>query len=535
MAVRWCLQRATGPIDAIALALREPRDLGRTALTSWLSDLGNGSVNRLVDSLRGEPATLDEIIRYPLSTQQQRTENLHRLLRDSGIDTGSTQVVHVDHHLAHAASAYFTAGLPEALVITMDGRGDDLSGSVTIGRDGELTVLETINWMQSIGHLYAAATVVCGFRAMRHEGKITGLAAHGQVDSRLYQSLRELYGAPEGGWTRIGLSHSIPVGPYPDSRFGAQIEVLRSLTGGLDPEVVAATVQRLTEDVVSEYVQAKFHGTRSRHLLLAGGLFANVLLNQRIFEACPVDRLHVHPAMSDAGLGAGAALHHFHRSNQFRAEGLDHAFLGPSYNDSEITLALDWAGLTYEDHGEDIHHQVGQILADGFVVARFHGATEYGPRALGNRSILYQATDPTVNDWLNTKLDRTEFMPFAPATLTEFAGECYQLPDAIERTAEFMTITVPCTTTMQAVSPAAVHIDGTARPQLVHPDRNPSFHRVLSSYHSRTGLPSVLNTSFNRHEEPIVNTPAEAVASFLEFDIDYLAIGRFLVSGRGQR
>ena len=533
-AIAWCLGRATGPLDAVVLALEKPEDLHRAALLSWMSDIGGGSEKRLVRSIRGEPASLETVLQYPLLTQRHRTEALLTLLSSSGVDLDSVPVSHVNHHVAHAASAYFTSGVKEALVVTMDGRGDDLAGSVMIGRDGHLEPLEEINWMQSIGHLYAAATVVCGFKAMRHEGKVTGLAAHGKVNESLYRALHQYFESSEGTWTTIGLSRDVPIGPYPDSRFAQQIEIVKAHAQEVTREDIAATVQGLTEDVVVPYIGARLRSTRSRNVLLAGGLFANVLLNQRIVELGNMDYVYIHPAMSDAGLGAGAAMSHFYQHLRYDGRLLDNVFLGPSYTDSEIQRTLDDSGVGYQDLGANIDERVGQLLAEGSVVARFTGALEYGPRALGNRSILYQTTAPDVNDWLNRKLKRTEFMPFAPATLSEHADECYELSQTIERTAEFMTVTVPCTARMKLTSPAVVHIDGTARPQLVHRERNPSLHHVLFTYYNLTGIPSVLNTSFNRHEEPIVRTPEEALESFLEFDLDYLAIGPFLVRARGQ-
>jgi carbamoyltransferase len=176
-----------------------------------------------------------------------------------------------------------------------------------------------------------------------------------------------------------------------------------------------------------------------------------------------------------------------------------------------------------------IEPQIARLIADGKVVARFNGRMEYGPRALGNRSILYHAMDPAVNQWLNKRLGRTEFMPFAPATLMEHASDCYLDLAGCEHAAQFMTLTFDCTEKMKQTSPAAVHVDGTARPQLVTDRSNPSFYKILKEYHALTGIPSVINTSFNMHEEPIVCTPEDGVRAFLQGNLDYLAIGDFLV------
>ncbi len=209
-------------------------------------------------------------------------------------------------------------------------------------------------------------------------------------------------------------------------------------------------------------------------------------------------------------------------------------FLGPGFSEDEIVAALKRAQLPFT-HYSVIEPKLAMLLAAGKVVARFDGRMEYGPRALGNRSILYHAKEPAVNQWLNQRLGRTEFMPFAPATLAEKRADCYLNTCGGEYAAEFMTLTFDCTDEMKRDSPAAVHVDGTARPQLVTPQSNPGFHRILNEYYKLTGIPTLINTSFNMHEEPIVCSPDDAIRAFLQGNLDYLAIGSFLVphpSGR---
>ncbi len=206
---------------------------------------------------------------------------------------------------------------------------------------------------------------------------------------------------------------------------------------------------------------------------------------------------------------------------------MEHVFLGPSFSDEEIRQELERAGVEADYH-QDIESEMAKLLASGKVVARFNGPMEYGPRALGNRSILYQPTDPSVNDWLNDALARTEFMPFAPATLWEKADASFEGVDGARQTARFMTITFRCTPWMQETCPGVVHLDGTARPQLVRQDDNPSFYRVIEEYQRLTGLPTIINTSFNMHEEPIVCTPQDAIRAFRQGRLDFLAIGHWL-------
>jgi carbamoyltransferase len=237
--------------------------------------------------------------------------------------------------------------------------------------------------------------------------------------------------------------------------------------------------------------------------------------------------------MSDEGLALGAAYWFWAEIAGFAPGGwtpyrpMTMCF-GPQFSNEEIEKVLA-KGQTKYEYVEDIEAKVARLLADGQVVARFDGRMEYGPRALGNRSILYQPTDPTVNDWLNKRLVRTEFMPFAPVTLKEYADQCYVNVNGSAHSARFMTVTFECTEWMKKNCPAVVHIDGTARPQFIDRLLEPSYYRIVDEYRKLTGLPCLINTSFNMHEEPIVCTPADAIRAFQLGHLDYLAIGNYLV------
>jgi carbamoyltransferase len=278
---------------------------------------------------------------------------------------------------------------------------------------------------------------------------------------------------------------------------------------------------------VLELISETISDADQTNCVLAGGLFANVRLNRRI-KSLGFKNLYVYPAMGDEGLGLGAALGFLapHDPNQYR---LDHVYLGPHYSETKIEAALLESGLKYEccDMIED---KIAELLADGRLVARFAGPMEFGPRALGNRSILYQTTDTSVNKWLNERLRRTEFMPFAPVTLAERANELYEELDGLERCTRFMTVCVMCTDRMRRLSPAVVHVDGTARPQLIDRQTNPSYYHILERYYELTGIPSLINTSFNMHGEPIVCSPQDAIRCFVQGHLDYLAMGPFLIA-----
>jgi carbamoyltransferase len=265
--------------------------------------------------------------------------------------------------------------------------------------------------------------------------------------------------------------------------------------------------------------------TKCDSIVLSGGVTANVKMNQRLHEIEEVERTFVYPNMGDGGCGTGLATLW---SWPGGARTIHDVYYGPSYTPAEIRAELEKAGLAFAEPASLVREVARRIHA-GEVIGRFGGRMEYGPRALGNRSILYHAKEPDVNQWLNKRLGRTEFMPFAPVTLWEAREKCYVNVQGAEHTAEFMTMTFDCTEWMRKTCPAAVHIDGTARPQLVRREVNAEYYDILKEYEKLSGIPCLINTSFNMHEEPIVCSPADAVRAFLQGNLDGLAIGPYFV------
>jgi carbamoyltransferase len=441
-------------------------------------------------------------------------EELETNLRELGL-LGKLKRYH--HHSAHAASAFYASGFDKALVVTLDGYGSGLAGSINVAHDSRIRRIHKLEYPHSLGTFYESVTSALGFRPSRHEGKIVGLAAYGDSSILLDIILDRFHQEP--GNFRIIESNNVYFARY-----------LASLFPKID---VAAAWQRALEVVTVNYVRHYVEKTGLDTIVLAGGVIANVKLNQRIFEIPGVRRIFVYPNMGDGGCGTGAAFMAGPDSAHGGAR-YESVYLGPDYGEDVIERELHAAGLKSERH-DRIEPVVARLIHEGNVVARFNGRMEYGPRALGNRSILYRASEPEVNQWLNQRLGRTEFMPFAPATLYEERDSCYSNMDGAEFSAQFMSLTFDCTDFMKKTCPAAVHVDGTARPQLVTESANPSFYRVLKEYHRLSGVPSVINTSFNMHEEPIVNTPGDAIRAFLQGNLDYLAIGNHLVRHPSQR
>jgi carbamoyltransferase len=443
------------------------------------------------------------------------------LAQDFGI---SAPVKFVNHHLAHAASAYYTSDFEDALVVTMDGGGDGHCSHVYSVRGGRFENLARIDSYDSLGNYYAYVTAICGFKAKRHEGKITGLAARGKP---VYRDLLEsMIGCEQGLLVNRGRV-----------LFNQALETIKSrLPADWTMEDLAASIQLVAEEnargCVGHWVRQSGH----RNVALAGGLFANVRINEEVHKIPEVQRTFVHPGMTDEGLAVGAALalegeRRAAAGTPWRPRQLDGVYLGNEYGEQEIAAAVRAAGLEASHHPGAVEPAIAERLAQGKVVARFNGRMEYGPRALGNRSILYQPGDPSVNDWLNELLRRTEFMPFAPSSLYEHSDQLYRDASGALDTARFMTITFHCTEWMQERCSGVVHVDRTARPQAVREQDNPSYYRIIDEYRKRTGVPVVINTSFNIHEEPIVRTPEDAVRAFLDSALDYLAIGDLLVPG----
>jgi len=451
---------------------------------------------------------------------RERLQQIPAVLRQSyGINA---PITFYDHHYCHATKAYYHSGFDKALVVTLDGGGDGLSGSVYVGRNGRLTRQTTVDSFNSLGNFYSYITELCGFSAEKHEGKITGLAALGKP---IYaDTLRQFIRYQRPGQIR----YSVPM--YHRSALRLLAE---RLPADFDRADLAASVQLVLEEIGSAFVDYWLEKTGLRHVAVAGGVFANVKFNQRVHELDRVDAFFVHPAMDDGGLSVGSALAFLSEqpdSNPTRLiQQLPNVYYGQDYTDIYIEESIARSGFEASEI-IDMPQTIAELLIQGHVVARFTGRMEFGPRALGHRTILYQTSDPSVNDWLNHNLDRTEFMPFAPATLAEEAHRCYLGLNGAEDPARFMTITFDCTDEMKSQSPGVVHTDGTARPQLVDPQTAPDFYEILKVYHQKTGIPSLINTSFNMHGEPIVCSPEDALRSFHQGNLDYLAIGNWLVS-----
>ncbi len=427
---------------------------------------------------------------------------------------GRTVTIH-DHHRCHAGAAYYAGPDVDTLVVVADGIGDGLALTVYRGRDGALERLGAMPYPDSYGLLYATLTGFLGFRPFRHEGKLTGLAALGDA------AAVKVPFPFEGPATQRRFTQ----------RFGAPLRPWLTTLRPYRREDVCAWLQKGLEDELGALLAAWVARTGLPRVALAGGVFANVRLNQRIAALPAVSSLSIFPHMGDGGLAAGAAYVAWAAATPTaRPTPLRDAFLGPAWDTNALAEAVSGAGLVPR-RVQDLEDQVAERLARGQIVARFDGAMEYGPRSLGNRSILAAATDSSMTQRLNIALSRSDFMPFAPVLLADDADTWVDGLAPVRDAARFMTVTAQARPALAAACPAAVHVDGSLRPQLADAS-TPGLTRTVAAYRRLTGVPALINTSFNLHEEPIVRTPAEALATWRAARIDALVMGPFLVTVR---
>ncbi len=456
------------------------------------------------------------------------------------------QLVGEDHHMSHAASAYYTSGFDKCLIVTIDGSGDGLSHTTCLGEDGLIRRLSATPLQFSPGVFYSAITKYLGFKRHRHEGKITGLAAYGDP-MKLYPFMSNVLNVSDDAMSfssrldynfsnlkKLGWGMRLCKGAYFRSlETNYLLDIFGQVLKHDKPEDVAAAAQYCLEEAVLKVISQGLKQTGCKYAALAGGVFGNVKLNQRILELPGVEGIFIHPNMGDGGTALGGAYLAWAKELEKNGRKLMPArmrdvYLGAEYSDDEIYHEIQKKGIACE-FCKDIEVKSAEFLSKGLIVGRFNGRMEYGPRALGNRSILAQATDATIMDWLNERLNRTEFMPFAPSILAEDAGQFYENAEKSAYPCEFMTITCRTKDSVLDLAPGAHHVDFTARPHIVRKDVNPSYYSILENYKKMTKLPLILNTSFNAHEHPIVESPRDAIESFLSGTVDVLAIGHFLI------
>jgi len=424
----------------------------------------------------------------------------------------------IEHHLAHAASAYFSQEKNEGLVITMDAGGEGYCSHVYIANNNKIKLVHKILAYNSLAIYYGYITKILGFTPLRHEGKVLGLSASGEskiVENKLrnfiYFDKKKLNFINKGGY------------------YNKAYLKLQKILKEYSKQDIAAGIQSVTEKLMVEYINClleKFSNNKKTNIFLAGGIFANIRLNQKISNLPNVKHCYVFPNMGDGGLGAGCALDTSFRHNELSFRNRQSMSLGSNYTSFNKDLI---SNSKYEIlNCSNVYKFIASKLNEKKIIGIFQGKMEYGPRALGNRSIICSAKDNAINNILNHKLKRSEFMPFAPCVLNEDFSKFFE-SNMEPEDFEYMTFTCKTKKICEDLVPAIVHIDKTARPQTVYKEKNNFLYTLLSEYKKITGFGLLINTSFNVHEEPIVESCEDALRAFEMSKLDYLVLENLVI------
>lgn len=537
------------PSRAVAYCLEVARDRGREVdhvAFGWdCPKYGDGRMARFFEKEINERYAVDDATRRWQSWMQKTfdpvsvREKIEDSLVELGLDREALPPVHfLPHHLTHAAGAYLLSGFDHAAVLTLDGSGEEMCTGLWVGQNGSLEERESIPMPHSLGWYYAAITEYLGFAAYDGEYKVMGLACYGETDADLLGRLRKLLIIDaEAGSYQLDPSF-IHYGPHNySSRFtDALVELIGSPPRERETEPtdfhksVAYVAQELLEEVGISLARRAAQLSGSRRLCLAGGSALNCKMVQQILLSDAVDDVFVLPNAGDGGQALSAAVLLSQQLTGRRPERLRSVALGPEFADEEIKGILEECCLDYTVEGNPCP-RAAQDLADGCVVGWFQGRMEFGPRSLGNRSILADPRRIASRDKVNAVVKYREYWrPFCPSILAEAASDYFEIRPS---DAPFMTITLPVRESRKQEIEAVVHVDGTARPQFVHDDTHPRYAELLRAFRDLTGIPVLLNTSFNVKGEPIVCSPRDAIRNFYTCGMDVLYLGGFRLSKRG--
>ena len=430
-------------------------------------------------------------------------------------ETGESwkKIRYMPHHIAHAASALRFSGFEESIIISLDGVGEDNAGLLGYFRDGKIHTIRHVGINQSLGWLYAKATEICGFLPHSHEGKLMGLAAYGTPRENYLKNIAELTDNGyilKKNWTR-----------RLEKRFKKRKENEKLTQEHKD---LAASVQQFVEEAAARLAQYLYKKTKMRNICLAGGVALNCDMNSRLAQLNCFDNIFIQPVANDAGTALGAAAELYFQKTGKKCEPLTHSHYGPEYSNEEIEKILKETKLKYRKVSDLA--EVARKIYEGKIVGWFSGRMEFGPRALGGRSILANPSFPGIKDKINKEVKHREpWRPFAPSVLKEYAAQYFEN----YHSSPFMLLTFQTKAEKIKDIQAAVHVDGTARVQEVSKKTNSKYYELISEFQKISGIPVLLNTSFNDRGEPICLSPKDALKTFYSTGIDALVLGDFIL------
>lgn len=440
----------------------------------------------------------------------------------------------VNHHLAHGSSSFFVSPFNEAAILTIDGSGEFDTVTLGIGKDKKIQTVESIAYPHSLGLLYDAVSIYLGFTELEGAGKVMGLASYGKP-AYLNEFKKIVKFKPDGKF-EFDLTYfqyhlaRREQNEWVSKKFNRAFGPAREMDGPLDQRHmdIAASLQKIVEETIFHIAERLYELTGQKNLCIAGGVALNSVANAKLVSNSRFREFYISPIANDAGGAIGAAFYVYHQVfDRPRSTIMTHAYLGPSFTDEEIETALNsFSGLNIKKSAE-IEKETAILLSEGKIIGWLQGRMEGGPRALGNRSIIVDPRNPQMMDILNRRVKfREVFRPFAPSILEEYNFEYFKT----DYPSPFMLMVYETREDKRKVIPAVVHIDGTGRVQTVNRNDNLRYRRLIEEFHKITGVPVILNTSFNIRGEPIVCTPEDAIVCFLGTDMDYLVLGDFLVS-----
>jgi carbamoyltransferase len=460
-----------------------------------------------------DPLFLSYVVNAPEYLRDGWPHHLQPRFIGSNIDTSKWHFV--DHHLSHAASAFHASPYRNAAVLTIDGRGEKATTSYYVGKDNDLTCIGQVNMPHSLGLLYEKVTTHLGFLHSSDEYKVMALASYGKPTfEKEFQSMIHVHG--NGQYTIDDVDFTALFGP--PRRKGDEFTAHHFN--------IAHSLQKVLQETVLHLVNWLYDETQEETLCMAGGVALNCVMNAYLRDKSRFKNIWVQPAAGDAGTALGAALwvDAKERGTSARAFEMNHAYWGPDFSDEAIEKFLTWAKVPYRKV-DDVARETASILAQNKIIGWYQGRMEFGPRALGSRSILASPISPEMQGRLNEVKDREDFRPVAPVVLEEDANEWFN--DA--HYSPFMLFVYPVREDKAERIPAVRHVDGTARIQTVNQRQHPAYHNLLTEFKKLTGVPVLVNTSFNTLGKPIVSSPRDAVECFWTSPFDALVIGSYVI------
>ena len=456
------------------------------------------------------------------------------LKKDFGYDK---ELWYIPHHLSHAASAFYLSGFRKAAVVTIDGVGEWATTTTGMANGTDIIVQQEIRFPHSLGLLYSAITAYLGFEVNDAEYKVMGYAAYGNPETYRDKFQQLIHVFPDGSFELNPIYFTYT---WSDRMYNKKLEQLfglptRPKESGVQQNYadIAAGLQETLETAVISLLEATYKRYKTKNLCMAGGVALNSVMNGKLLSHTPFTNLYIPPDPGDAGGAMGAALYASVKKSEFKTKNRFFPNLGPSYSSEQILSILETFGLSYKKYesNEQLIETVSDHLVRQKVIGWFQGRMEWGPRALGFRSILASAGKSEMKDIINAKIKHRElFRPFAPVILKEKVSEYFKTDVPLPESAKYMLCVYPFTKKGIRRVPATVHVDNTGRLQVIERDDNPLYYDLIREFWKKTGTPVILNTSFNVRGEPIVCTPRDAIECFLKTDIDYLVLGQYIVS-----